>query len=500
MLVAACTDDAGSNAPAADVADATGDVSGGDLSMDGDGDQGSSNLSVGALNVVQNPASVLSAFVLFSTSEPAECTVEYGPTTDYGLWTNTGEKTASHELTVVQMRANTTYHLRASCTAESSATVTSEDATFTTGSLPDDLPEVSVTALEPEQMAPGITVIGAGGGQQDVAFSPYYFGVDETGEVVWYYRLTQDTEFFNDRSLEMLSDGNLLITTPNGFSVITIGGEVVLEFRPQDTGRTVYHHDAIQLPNGRFMTFSQVVQSVTVDWSDDPISVLGDLIIELDADGNETWEWSSFDHLDSTRFPSMLSRTGGRGGSYDWTHANSLYYVEADDSILVSLRHQNWVIKIDRATGDVIWRLGEDGDFDLTNMAPSDADAWFYGQHAAEIHDDGTVLLYDNGIERPSLAPFQWYSRGVMYQLDEEDMTVEQTWTYAVEHFTNYLGDADLLDNGNILLTAGGQEDPDIPAQVVEVTSGVASHMVWLLEIYGYSLYRATRLPSFYLD
>ena len=33
--------------------------------------------------------------------------------------------------------------------------------------------------------------------------------------------------------------------------------------------------------------------------------------------------------------------------------------------VVLSLRHQDWIIRIDRATGEVLWRLGDGGDFTL---------------------------------------------------------------------------------------------------------------------------------------
>ena len=35
----------------------------------------------------------------------------------------------------------------------------------------------------------------------------------------------------------------------------------------------------------------------------------------------------------------------------------------ATDTLLYSSRHQDWLILIDHKTGDVLWKLGHDGDF-----------------------------------------------------------------------------------------------------------------------------------------
>ena len=46
-------------------------------------------------------------------------------------------------------------------------------------------------------------------------------------------------------------------------------------------------------------------------------------------------------------------------GSYDWAHANAVAYNDADDSISVSLRHQDAVVNFDRTTGDLNWIFGK---------------------------------------------------------------------------------------------------------------------------------------------
>ena len=57
----------------------------------------------------------------------------------------------------------------------------------------------------------------------------------------------------------------------------------------------------------------------------------------------------------------------------DWTHGNAV--VETPDgALLYSCRHQDWLIKIDYAngvgSGDVIWRLGKEGDFTYDSTDP----------------------------------------------------------------------------------------------------------------------------------
>ena len=42
----------------------------------------------------------------------------------------------------------------------------------------------------------------------------------------------------------------------------------------------------------------------------------------------------------------------------DWAHANSIFYDASDDSIVLSFRHQDAVVKFSRESGELIWILG----------------------------------------------------------------------------------------------------------------------------------------------
>jgi len=45
-------------------------------------------------------------------------------------------------------------------------------------------------------------------------------------------------------------------------------------------------------------------------------------------------------------------------GGADWTHANGLIHDPSDDSFIVTVRHQDCAIKIDRKSGALTWVLG----------------------------------------------------------------------------------------------------------------------------------------------
>ena len=153
----------------------------------------------------------------------------------------------------------------------------------------------------------------------------------------------------------------------------------------------------------------------------------------LDADFQVTWAWDAFDHLDVNRGPVlgevMLPGSPGPTAAVpllpavDWLHVNAVALSPADGNLVLSVRHQDWVIKIDyrngAGDGHVVWRLGQGGDFTLNSADPN---AWFSHQHNAHYIDDHTLILFDNGNTRRATDPTA-NSRGQVWTLDETTMT-----------------------------------------------------------------------------
>ena len=122
------------------------------------------------------------------------------------------------------------------------------------------------------------------------------------------------------------------------------------------------HHDFVMLPNGHLVVLAATQQVVS------GTTVTGDVIIDLDQNHNPVWLWNEFDHLDLNRRPM---------GFPDWTHTNAILYSADDGNLIISIRHQNWLVKIDYCewsgrgrhpleTGlsgrfHVGWRNGSDG-------------------------------------------------------------------------------------------------------------------------------------------
>jgi hypothetical protein len=114
----------------------------------------------------------------------------------------------------------------------------------------------------------------------------------------------------------------------------------------------------------------------------------------------------------------------------DWTQGNGLHYLEEDGSLLFSLRHRNWVLKLDHTTGDVLWKVGTGGDFGLL------LGDWFFAKDVPSLDEIGRIVLYGNGNERSEGL----FSRAVRYQFDEEEWLARQDWVYETTYYRHVSG------------------------------------------------------------
>ena len=458
-----------------------------DVDTDTDADTDTDTAPVGLVfldaRVEPSDNSPLAAIAHFETSLEAEVTVVLSSEdTEPRVLPTTALGTA-HTLEVVGMRELTEYTLVATASTKEDV-LEGEPLLFTTDAI-GPLQTFDVVPFVPEDIQPGITLFGANQTTADDE-APFMMGIDQDGYVVWLYNpedLVGST--FVDRDIKPLSDGNFVVGTPDGWRGITPGGDTLWEITKDGTGYDL-HHDIEELPGGGFLLLVQETRTLDVPSLGGKQTVTGDGIIELDPKGDVVWTWWAFDHLDTDRYPDGLAQTPSPStGGLDWTHGNGIQYIEHDDSVLISLRSQHWVVKVDRTTGTVRWILGEEGDFTLYTGE------WFSAQHHPELHEDGTITIYDNGnTKRP-----EPYSRAVRYALDEKALNANQLFEYRTLHYTEFLGDADRLADERVLVCAGGQRQTGFPAEIIEVAADGTELRKLVFE--DTLVFRATHIDGF---
>ncbi len=272
------------------------------------------------------------------------------------------------------------------------------------------------------------------------------------------------------------------------------------------TGPTleILHHDVEVLPNGHWI----VIANGTREYADLPgypgmTRVIGDVLIDLDTHLNPVWTWNEFDHLDVRRHPMDFP---------DWTHTNAVLYTRDDGNLIVSMRAQHWVIKIDynngHGTGKILWRLGDGGDFKLIDSNPPTD--WNYGQHQPTIFGDRDAGVFDlgmmdngnnrvmpNGKVCVGKGQPSCYSTVPIFRIDEQAKTATPIFhdIFPPSQFNMWGGGVQPLANGDVQIDLCFQGKS---SNIYEVTESATPKTVWHMHVARNNVYRAQRLPSLY--
>jgi arylsulfate sulfotransferase len=446
--------------------------------------------------------------------------VMFGPDTSYGKSTNWVQVSANQktDILVAGMRASTTYHMRAQtfCSGTNQTAVTT-DTTFKTGALP-STPFPQMTVSRPNQSNrslenPGVELVNI--------FAPgtaivQTYVTDRDANPIWYYDVGVPNYVF---TIKPLPNGHIILTpeTPNDSILreIDLAGNTIREMDIAaldaktsaagfDFSATFYHHDLCPLANGHVIVLVETTKDFT-DLAGYPgtTNVIGDALIDLDENWNPVWSWNSFDHLDVNRHLNGLP---------DWTHSNAVVYEPNDGNLLLSMRHQSWVLKIDYAngtgTGNVISKLGWQGDFALTQngIPTTDTNLWFSFQHFPSIvsqNGSQTMLtIWDNGDARVDsngdICVGGCYSRATIYQVDDSAMVADLLWADAPGYFSIWGGSINQLQNTNVEFDLNAPSaSVTWASEVQEVTQTSTPQIVWKMDL-SPNAYRAYRIPSLY--
>jgi outer membrane protein assembly factor BamB len=199
-----------------------------------------------------------------------------------------------------------------------------------------------------------------------------------------------------------------------------------------------HHHDGRLLKNGNVLLLcaAELPDSVARKiqggrtGSEANGKIWADYLVELTKDGKRVWEWRAWEHLDPGEYPIPLIQNERS----EWTHGNAVAET-ADGNLLISFRNISTVVKIERNSGRVVWKLG----------APV-----LSGQHAPEPLPNGNFLIFDNGPTRlDQTFPF---SRVI----EVNPATNDIVWKYQGQGFySDRISNAQRLPNGNTLINEG---------------------------------------------
>lgn len=471
----------------------------------------------GVVSKTQNP--LVAEYDITVIHSGASAWVEFGPDTNYGRQTSVSPPTArilqTIPILVAGMKPNSTYHMRAHANWSGGSWV-DKDQTFTT-------PPLSVAGVIAPQITitnPNPSLTHAPGAELFDCLLPsnpnlvQTFVTDLQGNVIWYYPASSE-------GIKLLPNGHFIANLGGDLREFDLAGNTIQDISENQVNQSLqaqgypyqitgFHHDLLLLPNGHWIGLANILKAFTnLPGLPGVTNVLSDVLVDVDPSGNVVWGWSAFDYLDINRAPLGMTPFSGAGGATgaDWTHANALQYT-ADGNLLLSMRNQSWILKIDyengTGSGDILWRLGYQGDFAIAGGDPRE---WFYGQHDPVIMSTNgsqmTLSIWDNGNNRIQPdgticgAVVSCYSRPVIFQIDESSKIADVAWQDPLGYFSFWGGAVEALSNGNVEFDL---TDPFVMASslVIEVTGTANPQTVWQLELTGENAYRAYRMPSLY--
>jgi arylsulfate sulfotransferase len=460
--------------------------------------------------------------------------VNFGTTTSYGLstWSVPAPSDGGPVTVLVAgMLADTLYDLQGVITLPGGSTFTDANKTFTSGAiLAANTVSFTATTTAGQTPQPGIEFINALNAG---------YAVDLSRNTIWSIPYIGTTTTDSLQPLKPLANGNFLTVvgalssdplnpssilpgTIDTIQEVDLTGAVVTQLTMAtlqtnltaagyDLSLQTLHHDITENPvTGHWLILSNVLQTFqSVEGETGPQTVLGDVVIDVDPNNNFAvdWVWNSFDYLDINRHPYLFP---------DWTHANAIIYSPSDHQILVSLRHQNWIVKLDYqdggGSGNVLWHLGYQGDFALIGgTSPQD---WQYAQHGPNFttaNSSGSfgLSVMDNGDDRVVPENFTCpvaltqnvclYSRGIVYQVDENAMTATLTTATISPYYSFFGGFSQALANGHVEFDfCGSNVNGTDEGYIAEYTAGSNPTLVFSLLANGQEEYRAYRRGSLY--
>ena len=325
-----------------------------------------------------------------------------------------------HDIPLLFLKPSVKYNFTIS-TSYNNSNYTSKLFSFTTRDFPETLPSFDLEINNYKfdgyvflrtQTNPGIQLL-----------------IDSKARPIWYSIadsvLSRPFNTINSSSYISLSKANLI-------HEISFVGDTILSI---DTKENILHHDILKYENKYIgLTYKYF------ELKNDPkiSSLKGDGIVVYDSIGNLLWEWNIFDFINPKKSSNEYLI------QEDWSHANAIS-VDYDGNFLLSFRSFNQVWKVNSTNGNIIWKLGINGDFKLSK------EDIFYQQHAIHKIDEKKYMLFDNGDSKIRKS-----SRALIFSLDESNKKFDLINSVFLpdDLFSFKQGSVYLFNNDKLLFTS----------------------------------------------
>lgn len=281
-------------------------------------------------------------------------------------------------------------------------------------------------------------------------FPPFYAYLLPDGHLLAGLRCTEDP------------DGQRPGLPPHGMGgtlgwIMELDWEGNIVFQHKDLAS---HHDFKKLPNGNYIyvawerldeASARKVRGGMKGTEHADGAIWSDVLREVDPQGRIVWEWRAHEHLDFEK-----DAIGPIHTREEWSHINDLWVCENGD-IVSSSRHLDEVLRIERKTGDIVWRWGSPLYIDEDGVQMRHSDSTLGGPHDAHIIPEGlpgagNMLCYDNGM-------YTYRSRAVEVDVETGEVVWQSTkapsYIQGRVPFSPYISGARRMANGNTVICEG---------------------------------------------
>ncbi len=424
------------------------------------------NYSIDSPNIILDPYgnSPLSALIMFVTEKPEEITIKIMGKDEYTTLTHTFSANDKHYLPIYGLYADTLNVVE----------ISTNDKTYEyhiqTEKLPSDIPNAQV--INNIEYAHNDLYMAAS------TNASYQVGYDFNGDIRFYmsYENAASWGFYELNNGHYLIGTDRLYHTPyynTGLLEIDLLGKVYKEINVEDG----YHHGVYQLENNNLLVMNNNFDNNTVE----------DYIVEIDYETGDIVK-----RIDLANLIPMDDGKANMWQDFDWFHNNSIWYEEDTNSIILSGRHQDIVAVIDYNSGELKYLIGDPTGWDESMqqyfLKADDSVAWQYAQHSAITLENNNYFIFDNGNNRSKdsenyLSAEENYSRGVIYQVDEENMSIKQVSEFGQnlgsDFYSSYVSNVQEIADNHYFINSGGilyldgkiQNDPAVLTENPELLS-----------------------------
>jgi arylsulfate sulfotransferase len=398
----------------------------------------------------------------------------------------------SHRLPLLGLGVDKTWVVEATFFDEAGKAFDTEPREIQTPSLPVDFPVLTELVGNPTPLGKGFLLFDLKTISDEIN---YIVVLNADLEVVWWRKDPRSCS-----ALHQQADGTIKGICNHLITVMTMTGET-LSRNPVTTpdGEDLsLHHEFHPLPDGGYLSLhSEKVLVEEFPISEDepdvlePAEIRGDQLIVVDSELQIIDSWHLSDLLPTSRigYDSVARNTETR--THDWSHSNGLIRDPVDGGMILSVRHQDTLLKLD-SEGEIQWILANPNgwpeawqDFLLEGVGEF---AYPYHQHAPEFDEYGRLWVFDNGNHASTpysdeVNRISEFSRVVAYEIDEETMQFEQLLSFEQtglgKLYSTALGDADWLPHLQSVLSVWGRvqgkADSNIP---LPTNKGTSAHIL----------------------